>query len=937
MKCKHGKFGGKRALRRVRSWFGLLAGASVVLAAGHLKAADIEASLFPGQSANATMSVTMPSLPPAADVLFSFDLTGSFGGVINTAKSNATTLMATLSASGISFRFGVSSFMDYPNTYSSCGYSGTYGGTGDYPYKLGQAMTASTNAVSTALKALVMGGGADGPESYTRVMYESYADTNVLWRTGAKHILVLFGDDMPHACNLNLGIPGKGSAVYSTGIDPGRDGRSGTVDDLVLQDVVGGMASNNVVMLAARFSGYYEPIYWSNWCARTGGKAIESTSISFITDLMYEITNALAISCVSNLHVVVDPPEYSSWVTIDPTNYDQMCSGETGGFNLVIKAPVGTPGDYSFTLRMRDSTDTEYVSKSVLVHVYEPVPLPVALNNTNLPWSTTPEGYWFGQNNISHDGAAAAQSDQPSQLNTTVTGPGTLTFWWRISTITNADTLTFSANGVAQAAISGVTGWLHPSIYISPGSQALAWVFDAPAGATSSDHVWVDQVSYVFGGTAPYITQQPTDLASVAGAPVTFSVTASGTPPLSYQWLKYGTNIPGATTSILAFSSPQNKDNGLYSVRISNVVTNIVSVNAALGVVPLFVVGDNSLSQLAVTGAATNLIAVAAGGWHSLGLRLDGSVIAWGANTHGECAVPADLADVVALAAGTYHSLALKANGQVVAWGDSTYGQATPPAGLSNVIAVAAGTWHSLALKSDGTVVGWGDDGWGQMDVPAGLANVIAIAAGGNHCLALRADGTVVGWGDNTDAYGTYVGEADVPVDLNNVVAIAAGEYHSLAVKADGSVRLWGDDSLGQIDVPTSLTNALALAGGGTHSVALKTDTHALGWGDNFNGQATFPSNLSNVVAVATGKDHTVVLLGVPPARPEPYRPQWNGAQFSLLLQTYSGESYALEYKDSLTASTWTALSTNRGNGAIQFLVDPDATAGHRYYRVRKW
>ena len=882
------------------------------------------------------MNVTMPSLPPAADVLFSFDLTGSFGGVLNTAKSNATTLMATLSASGISFRFGVSSFMDYPNTYNTCGYSGTYGGSGDYPYKLSQGMTASTNAVATALKGLVMGGGADGPEAYTRVMYESYADTNVAWRAGAKHILVLFGDDMPHACDLNLGIPGKAGTVYSTGVDPGRDGRAGTADDLVLQDVLAGMASNNVAMLAARFSGYYDPVYWSNWCARTGGKAIPSTSTSFITDLMFEITNALAISCVTNVHVVVDPPEYSSWVTIDPTNYDQMCSGETGGFNLTIKAPVGTPGDYSFNLRIRDSTETEYISKSVLVHVYEPVPLPIALNNTNLPWSSTPDMYWFGENNISHDGSAAGQADQPSQLNTTVLGPGTLSFWWRISTKTNADTLSLTANGSTLASISGTTGWLHPSIYLPLGTQTLVWAFSVPGTVGSADHVWVDEVSYVYGGTAPYITQQPGDLASVGGAPVTFSVTASGTPPLSYQWLKYSTNIPGATMNTLSFSSPQNSDNGIYSVRISNVVTNIVSANAALGVVPLVVVGDNSLRQLAVSGAATNLIAVAAGGWHSLGLRFNGSVIAWGGDTHGECSIPADLADVVAIAAGMYHSLALKANGQVVGWGDDSYGQATPP-GLSNIIAIAAGTWHSIALKSDGTVTAWGDDGWGQLDVPAGLVNVVAIAAGGNHNLALRRDGTVVGWGDNTDAYGTYVGEAETPVHLNNVVGIAAGEYHSLAVRSDHSVVLWGDDSLGQIDPPADLTNALALAGGGTHSVAIKSNTRVIGWGDNFNGQGTFPSNLSNVVAVATGKDHTVVLLGVPPAKPQPYRPQWNGSQFTLLLQTYSGESYALEYKDSLTASTWTSLPATYGNGAIQFLVDPSAGSGHRYYRVRKW
>ena len=100
----------------------LLAG---LLAGGHVVAADIEATLYPGQSTNNSASVTLPSLPPAADVLFSFDCTGSMGGVIDTAKSNALSLMASLEATGVSFHFGVASFMDYSGTYVSCGYSNT--------------------------------------------------------------------------------------------------------------------------------------------------------------------------------------------------------------------------------------------------------------------------------------------------------------------------------------------------------------------------------------------------------------------------------------------------------------------------------------------------------------------------------------------------------------------------------------------------------------------------------------------------------------------------------------------------------------------------------------------------------------------------------------------------------------------------------------------
>ena len=62
----------------------------------------------------------------------------------------------------------------------------------------------------------------------------------------------------------------------------------------------------------------------------------------------------------------------------------------------------------------------------------------------------------------------------------------------------------------------------------------------------------------------------------------------------------------------------------------------------------------------------------------------------------------------IRIAAGAYHNLALKNDGTVVAWGENCYGQATVPAGLSGVVAIAAGALHSLALKNDGTVVAWG-------------------------------------------------------------------------------------------------------------------------------------------------------------------------------------------------------------------------------------
>jgi alpha-tubulin suppressor-like RCC1 family protein len=113
-------------------------------------------------------------------------------------------------------------------------------------------------------------------------------------------------------------------------------------------------------------------------------------------------------------------------------------------------------------------------------------------------------------------------------------------------------------------------------------------------------------------------------------------------------------------------------------------------------------------------------------------------VIAWGDNHYGQTDVPSGLSNVMAIAAGDYHSLALTTEGRVVQW-PCFYGtdQTPMPSDLGNVVAIAAGVYHSLALTAEGRVVVWGNNGWGQTNVPSGLGNVVAIAAGENHSLAL--------------------------------------------------------------------------------------------------------------------------------------------------------------------------------------------------------
>ncbi|MBA4150817.1 MAG: tail fiber domain-containing protein [Verrucomicrobia bacterium] len=334
-------------------------------------------------------------------------------------------------------------------------------------------------------------------------------------------------------------------------------------------------------------------------------------------------------------------------------------------------------------------------------------------------------------------------------------------------------------------------------------------------------------------------------------------------------------NITGALTAAQLPASVLT--NGAIGVTISgnfsgngSGVTNVNVRSLQTLEVPVVAWGGNSFGQTIAPAFPSDVAAIAAGGWHSLALRSDGTVAAWGAGItdtetfqdYGQAIVPAGLNTVEAIAAGLYHSLALRSDGTVAAWGLNVYDILNVPAGLNNVVSIAGGGFHSLALKNDGTVTGWGlgmnagnPPGYGQAMAPEGLSNVVAIAAGMFHSLALRSNGTVVAWGQNDQ------GQTNVPAGLSNVVAIAGGGEHSMALKSDGTLAVWGGNGYGLItNNAVNLSNVVAIAAGYYHSMALQSDGTVTAWGSPVEGQSSVPAGLGNVVAISAGGFHNLVL-----------------------------------------------------------------------------
>jgi hypothetical protein len=97
------------------------------------------------------------------------------------------------------------------------------------------------------------------------------------------------------------------------------------------------------------------------------------------------------------------------------------------------------------------------------------------------------------------------------------------------------------------------------------------------------DAGFLDQV--IFIPPPPTATIQPSRLTVPAENGVSFTaVTASAAKPVNYQWMRYGTNLPGATNQMLTFPNLGRKDRGPYSVRVSNAGGSVVASNATVTV-----------------------------------------------------------------------------------------------------------------------------------------------------------------------------------------------------------------------------------------------------------------------------------------------------------------------------------------------------------------
>lgn len=128
------------------------------------------------------------------------------------------------------------------------------------------------------------------------------------------------------------------------------------------------------------------------------------------------------------------------------------------------------------------------------------IPLATALDVPGTTWATGGGAPWFGTNYLAHDNVDAGRSGViddfgTSYAETVVNGPGTLSFWWKVSSETDYDFLSFYLDNAFVAEITGEVNWAQVFVPLTAGPHTLRWQYDKDVSFASGDDAgWVDQV-----------------------------------------------------------------------------------------------------------------------------------------------------------------------------------------------------------------------------------------------------------------------------------------------------------------------------------------------------------------------------------------------------------------------------------------------------------
>ena len=446
------------------------------------------------------------------------------------------------------------------------------------------------------------------------------------------------------------------------------------------------------------------------------------------------------------------------------------------------------------------------------------------------------------------------------------------------------------------------------------------------------------------GQVEPSFTTQPTSQTGTPGGNVTFTVAATGTAPLAYQWYKDGSEVAGATGSSLTISGVKLSDGGSYQAAVRNVATRISAVSGggdhtmyikaggtlwAMGYNLFGQLGDGTMThRSSAVQVATGVASVAAGRVHTMYVETDGTLWAMGYKGNGQLGDGKDAnvefrrtpvrvtTGVASVAAGADHTMYVKTDGTLWATGSNAQGQLgdggnltsnTPVQVATGVASVAAGRVHTMYVKTDGTLWAMGDNRYGQLGdgtttnrssavrVATGVASV---ATGGDHTMYVKTDGTLWAMGYNLFGQlgdGTATNRSSAVRVATGVASVAAGDDHTMYVKTDGTLWAMGYNLFGRLGDGTITNRSTAV----NVNKGLLSDAATLAFAPAITAQ---PS--SSTVISGGAASFSVVASGT-----SPLAYQWKKDGSSISGATSS--TYTIASTQTTDAGSYTVVVTN--------------------------
>jgi alpha-tubulin suppressor-like RCC1 family protein len=305
---------------------------------------------------------------------------------------------------------------------------------------------------------------------------------------------------------------------------------------------------------------------------------------------------------------------------------------------------------------------------------------------------------------------------------------------------------------------------------------------------------------------------------------------------------------------------------------------------------------------------ATDWVRVSAGGYNTIGIKSNGTLWATGSNEYGGLGINSSIGQIsnlqqigtatnwLKVSSANFHSVALKTDGSIWAWGQNdTYQTGNNVCCVNQLSPVQVGTatdWVyietgndascSFAIKSNGTLWGWGLNLAGLLG-PSNVSNRkiptqlntdtdwASITVGGAHALALKTNGTLWSWGNGGsgqtgDGLGpTQFRSIPIQTGTDTWISVSGGFRSSFGVKSNGTLWAWGQNTYGELGLGNTIDQAFpAQIGTATNwvkvittsvsglqaTLAIKSDGTVWGWGDNSAGQLGNGTNTNQLTPV---------------------------------------------------------------------------------------